>query len=442
MTSACRSAVSLLLLCITLALFGCGGNTKAVSVFEAAAQGWIQDNPAAAEGLYTDAVALGGKVADAQAAALAAKGDYLLRHDQTDEAKAAYAEALALAPRNPAVLAGLGDEALVRGDAGGALEYYESALKSKEFFAPALAGLGMVALAANDLPGATQWLHDAIAPEATDYEPGVIVAYERLIEQDAKLSGPFEAWLEERLSKNPTDLRSHVLAARYYQERGLIDQSLAAFGWVMRQRPDYPGVAEELARMQLEQGNVLDAIKLYESLNKTDPSADHLQLLAVSYANVPDYNNALALFEKGEAAYPGDYRFTLGRGQVLYSLGEPDAAYKVLRPLAEGGESYFEVYRELGLIEIRRGNWDEARRWVDRALAQRAFDEWANFQAAVLDARDEDRAAFEQHMQRVFEAGYVTTESLSTFDNYDLLMETDWAAAWIEEKRLVTNRDN
>jgi len=425
-------------LCLLLLMFlvGCSRGTAAAGAYDAAAQAWMQDNPDAATALLA-AARQQGPFPAAEAAALAAQGDYLLRHDDPAGASAAYTEAEQLAPTHPAVLAGRGDEALVAGDAKAALEHYEAALKQDAAFAPALAGLAMLSLQAGDVEAAESWLQDAIAPGATGYEPGVISVMGRIPVERVATHEIFTSWMQSWLEAHPTDIRSHILAGRYYQRLGRGEEALKVLGWAHRQRPDYPGLTRELGLLHFEAGNLQEALKLFRQWHQAAPSADSLHLVAIGLANLQEFDQAYLRFEEGEATWPDDRRFPLGRGQVRYSQGRFDEAYEILRPLGEQEPPLFEALRELGLIEIARKNWQEAARWLDLALAQHPSEPWANFQRGYVAAATGDRAGFESHLIQVLNQGFVTAKSLSGFDNYFALMEIDWAAAWVDEMRIA-----
>lgn len=431
--------MSWLLVLAAVFLMGCSPSpSPAEKAANAAIWSWHQDAPDVARQQAAQAVRAPAAL---RAALLAAEGDWHLRHDATETALQRYSDALALDSHSPAAYAGLGDAALVRGEQQAAKEHYLKALEFAPGFAPAHAGLGMIALINGDTGAAREALIQAIASSAEGYEPGMIQAFGALAQQDPAAAQVFDEWLAEHLQQHQDDIRGHVLAGRYYHSQGDVTNALECFQWAYRSRPDFPGLRSELGEALFQARRFGEAAALFETLWKENPSADNLFTLAAIVANMPDYDRATELFTRGMAEHPADQRFVRGLGQVQHQQGEYDAAYATLRPLAEVEAPPFEVLRELGLIEIARQRWADAEAWLQQAHFLMPAEAWVNFALAYLRARAGDESGFEQHMLQVFEQGYVTLGSLKSFDYFDDLMLIPFAAAWIEQHRVVSQRE-
>ncbi|HYE77064.1 MAG TPA: tetratricopeptide repeat protein, partial [bacterium] len=304
-------------------------------------------------------------------------------------------------------------------------------------FPPALSGLALIAQQEGKVGAALELFKRALNPEAEGFDPGVIEAFARFVDQHTDQSVTFIEWLDGYLELYPDDLRAHVIAGDYFRRNANADRALQLWGWVYSQRPDYPKLAQRLGQLHAQRGNFVQAAEIFDKLQQAEPSADHFYLAATARANIPDLEGAKQLFEHGAREYPEDPRFPMGIGQVLYEQGDYEAARTRLLPLTEAPEPRFEVFRELGHVEIKRGFLDLADEWLAKAEALRPQDPLTHFQRGYLAARRGDRAAFEAHLQRVLDSGAVTMEDLAQFDNHVELFAIDWAREWLDRRTLV-----
>lgn len=80
-------------------------------------------------------------------------------------------------------------------------------------------------------------------------------------------------------------------------------------------------------------------------------------------------DDALRVLERLRAAAPGDFRYAYVKGLQAERRGELEEAQRWLEEAARGqGEPMYVVYMKLGDVQLRRGRRDDARRSYQRAL--------------------------------------------------------------------------
>lgn len=229
-------------------------------------------------------------------------------------ALAAYREALALAPEDPATLVRAGRLSLAAGAPAEARRYFERALAG----APAAArhGLGQVALAAADFEAAATQLEAALElePEADAARYQLGLAYRglgRLEEAREQMAagGPrqpaFPDPLVESVGKAGSSVALDFMASAFARTRGDHAAAIAALGRVLAADPRHPGaralLADSLTRAGRE-GEAQTVLREALELDPEDISAAYQ--LGTLLAAAGELDEGLALLEAAAARAP------------------------------------------------------------------------------------------------------------------------------------------
>jgi tetratricopeptide (TPR) repeat protein len=289
-----------------------------------------------------------------RAKALAALGDVYLEHDMTNDALAAYKEAVAIEPGNLTTmkaLAGAHERVRQYREAQGL--YEEIAARAKEKGDKALAREARTRIV-------TLW------------------GLQRVLEQE--LPG-----LRKQFAATPPDIEAgRMLAEALIHLRRLPDAETT----LRRVIDSAPGDADSylaLERVLVQETKIADAIAVLEHLAEVEPKrARELYQRMAQYAlQIYDDDNAIKYAARAVELNPDDAEGHRRLGEMYRSRQDVDHAVAEFRAAIAKNDRLFVVYFELADLLLSKGQTDEADR-LFRAIVRGAPDEELVARAARL----------------------------------------------------------
>jgi Flp pilus assembly protein TadD len=169
--------------------------------------------------------------------------------------------------------------------------------------------------------------------------------------QKAHDEKPVDADLAARLAQ------AYLRANKLHEARGLADK-------VLKQQPKQQLAAYVVARLRLRAGETDAVIELLETtLDRDQPQANHLALLAGLKLKADKLDDAAALYELGRQKYPGDKQWTQALARVYLLADERPKLAGVLSELAAGDADSLPVRKKLAELAYERKDWPQALRW-------------------------------------------------------------------------------
>jgi TolB-like protein/Tfp pilus assembly protein PilF/predicted Ser/Thr protein kinase len=148
---------------------------------------------------------------------------------------------------------------------------------------------------------------------------------------------------------------------------------------------------------------LVDAKNAVDEAMRIDPELPeaHLALGFYYYHGSRDYERALEHFYKVQRQKPGDFEANSAIGFIKRRQGKWDEALKIFeRTITMNPRSYMTNYDNLGNTYIALGRYDEAERYVDRALSLAPNMPSAYFaKAEIAILRDGDRERAKSYLQ-------------------------------------------
>jgi len=353
------------------ALVAAGEKDQAIKEFE----GQKFDNPAA------------------QAKILTALGDAYLANRQTDRARAAYEEAIALSPEETAAARiGLGRAKFVRGDLDGALSEAKAALETKDASAEAHALRADVLTAQNQTSDAVAALDEAVKerPDAVNYhftrvslllrEDDLDGAEQRLADMHKAAPGHpltryLQAFIDLRRNKvneardgaaevvrlMPDFMPGQLLAGSIYARLNDHVRAQEHLGHVLARAPSQPLARRMLTLSFLSSGEPARALEtLRPMLDEKVTDNATLTLAGQVYLANGDFAKAAEYHEKVAAAEPKDTLARTRLGVSRLAGGDADKAFDDLEAAAASDETSGFAETALVLAHMRRKEFDKA----------------------------------------------------------------------------------
>lgn len=252
------------------------------------------------------------------------------------EARAAFEDALKLAPSNMVVIGHLVDIDVARGDSAAARGRL-SGLDAKTAASAAARLLeARIAIGEKNMAKAEELLLEAI-----QLSPDMDPAYRLLLALylDAGRIDSGVKQMEEKIKRRPDDLSARLLLASLYEKAGKYDAAKGAYESVIATRPD-----------------------AFVALNN---------LACLLATRLKDPQRAEALAEKARSLQPGNTSILDTLGWSKYHRGDFEGALSLLRECAEkfSGEGTVpgEVNFHLGMANAAMGNLPQARAALEKA---------------------------------------------------------------------------
>lgn len=156
-------------------------------------------------------------------------------------------------------------------------------------------------------------------------------------------------------------------AGEYYHQayafffQGKYAEAVGEFKKVLELKPLYEDVRLALAKAQMKAGLFADAEAELKKALETNPKyLDVLKTLGLLYLEQRRYSDSIQAFAGTCEKYPhfADLRFEMSR--ALYASGELTRAEQELRAAIEINSRYANAHMRLGMLNLRRGNVQEA----------------------------------------------------------------------------------
>jgi tetratricopeptide (TPR) repeat protein len=205
------------------------------------------------------------------------------------------------------------------------------------------------------------------------------------------------ATLQGALDRNPRFFRGFVLLAELSEKRGDWEQAADAYARAQQLSTRATDLTTRRAAALINAGRAASARDLLQP-GAAQPDADPLllYLLAAAQQRAGDLDDAEATARRLRAAAPDDPRGLYVLAQVLEARGDFDGAERALRDLLRRDPSDATALNHLGYMFAERGQrLDEAVQLVQRALAEDpgnpAFLDslgWAYYRQGKLDLAD------------------------------------------------------
>ena len=123
----------------------------------------------------------------------------------------------------------------------------------------------------------------------------------------------------------------------------------------------------------VKQKKYKDAAAMFEKVLEKEPSHEKaLRMLPVTYANAGDNDGALAAYDRGIKAMPGNYSFYLAKARMLIKLKRLNDAIPLVEKAREIEPGRVEIEETLAQAYAEDGRMDEAFGIASRILAKDA----------------------------------------------------------------------
>lgn len=149
-------------------------------------------------------------------------------------------------------------------------------------------------------------------------------------------------------------------AIRYFEEAYRLDErnisALFAHGLALERQKKYK-----------------DSAAMFEKVLEKEPSHEKaLRILPIAYTNAGDTDSALAAYDRGIKALPGNYSFYLAKARMLIKLKRLKDAIPLVEKAHEIEPDRIEIDETLAQVYAEDGRMDEAFETATRVLARDA----------------------------------------------------------------------
>ncbi len=173
--------------------------------------------------------------------------------------------------------------------------------------------------------------------------------------------------LKDVTIKAPKTSQFHYFLAIALSQDGRIEEAKSEFKSAIDLDPGYTPAKLSLAKLLMEDGWHMEAIKHCENLLKIQPdNVDALQMSGVAYMKIKDFEQAEVKFKKLLQLQPdlGDINLanlSLQSGQLSKCISQCEA-------IIESSPEETKIYNILGLAHIRRGSLDKGIEQFERVI--------------------------------------------------------------------------
>jgi adenylate cyclase len=185
---------------------------------------------------------------------------------------------------------------------------------------------------------------------------------------DRNLSGEEEE-LKRALQIDPNSAIAHFfLAVAVHGSRGEWEKAVAEIREAEKLDPLSPTISSFAVGIYIAAGRIDDAIEAGERTLRIDPNYVYFDpALADAYREKGDFQQAIALYEKAQAArqFP-----SAGLAITYAKMGRREAARRILDQLIEKSRRQYVAADFIAAVYTALGETDEAFRWLDRAFQE------------------------------------------------------------------------
>ncbi len=177
-----------------------------------------------------------------------------------------------------------------------------------------------------------------------------------------------EAELKRALEINPNSADAHLLMSFLRSAQGELEEAVQEIEEAERLDPLSPPICFVAVLWYRSAGRIEDAINAGQRSVQLDPNYVYFDPpLADAYREKGDFNEAVALYEKAQAAthFPSP-----GLGIAYAKMGRREDARRVLDQLIEKSRQQYVAADSIAAVYVALGEKDEALRWLERAFEE------------------------------------------------------------------------
>jgi adenylate cyclase len=177
-----------------------------------------------------------------------------------------------------------------------------------------------------------------------------------------------EAELKRALEIDPNSADAHLLMSFLKSARGELEEAVQEIEEAERLDPLSPPLCFVAVLWYRSADRIEDAINAGQRSVQLDPNYIYFDPpLADAYREKGDFNQAVALYEKAQAA---THSPSVGLGITYAKMGRREDARRVLDQLIEKSRQQYVAADSIAAVYVALGEKDEAFRWLERAFEE------------------------------------------------------------------------
>jgi adenylate cyclase len=177
-----------------------------------------------------------------------------------------------------------------------------------------------------------------------------------------------EEELKRALEIDPNSVDAHMFMSFLKCAQGDLDEAVQEIEEAERLDPLSPPICFVAVAWYLAADRIENAIKAGQRSVQLDPNYVYFDPpLANAYSAKGDFNQAIALYEKAQAA---THSPSVGLGITYAKMGRRDDARRILNQLIEKSRQQYVAADSIAAVYATLGEKDEALRWLDRAFEE------------------------------------------------------------------------
>src|SRR2546428_2478515 len=177
-----------------------------------------------------------------------------------------------------------------------------------------------------------------------------------------------EEELKRALEIDPNSVDAHMFMSFLKCAQGELDEAVQEIEEAERLDPLSPPICFVAVAWYLAADRIESAIKAGQRSVQLDPNYVYFDPpLANAYSAKGDFNQAVALYEKAQAA---THSPSVGLGITYVKMGRRDDARRILNQLIEKSRQQYVAADSIAAVYATLGEKDEALRWLDRAFEE------------------------------------------------------------------------
>jgi tetratricopeptide (TPR) repeat protein len=184
---------------------------------------------------------------------------------------------------------------------------------------------------------------------------------------------------------DPSDTDSWLVLGRLYKMNNQDQKAEETFKKLLSVIPDSKGGLSSLAQLYFEEGDYAGALDLLKKIPEDDQDPSLLGMLGYAYSQTHDFKSAVATYEKALSQDPDNQELRRAYAEALTGMGNNAAARaqyeKILKADAEDAGTYL----RLAQIDQQEGQFDQARKELDRAKALQPDNVEISYHQALLE---------------------------------------------------------
>jgi tetratricopeptide (TPR) repeat protein len=167
--------------------------------------------------------------------------------------------------------------------------------------------------------------------------------------------------------KDPKDMEALIMVGSLDRMLDNSTDAEAAFKKALAIEPDNEDALVGLAGVYGERGDTKASTELLERLATKNPSGRAYQMLAQNYEFMKEWSLAAGAFQKAFELEPAQTEFVGAAAHDFANAGQFDDAIKLYQQLADAKPLDAEPYFRMGQIRQEQHNFEDARKYIDKA---------------------------------------------------------------------------